>query len=610
VDDPYLHYVKTLHARGYTIEQIQNLLVQEDLDRQRIGTLLAALHAPPETGLTVTSTPATGKQTAALLQAYVDYIKALAARGTALPDINKDLTERGVDVQSRAALFRLANRPPSAVSFRPAVPASPVKPAANAPANQSNTTRSDADRQVAEKTAVPTATQPAPKSTGEQTVPLHPATVSPPSKPPGIKHWVRSANELNDVGAEALTAVASLESPDEELDEAAEHLNKVADHLSEVADKMEAAEAAARPPVIPIMSGRPSSRIPQTENSGQPNQQQPASGAPPMSAGLNTQTAPFAIKAVSSKQGLLIIGIAAYAGVFAHALSSGEKTTTWLALISMNVVATVGFNFMLKRSSWHNLDQWLTATVLQTGLFLPFLAKEIVRPINFPTYTPFDFLLLGCASAALILLQFCNVKALQHLEASVFSVIYNSRIIFATLLGWVFLSEAVGLWALLGGLLIFTAIFVVRQRGALNVTRQGVLFGLGAALAISAMNTCEKELIKLVGYEQYIFPMFTIAAIVMWAVVFLRRTVIPSGLLLRPQSLLLMALRACAGISFSYSLVFGPVAVSSYLSSLSVVLMVVCGMLFLGERDYIKSKVWATVMAISGLTFILIDSFR
>jgi drug/metabolite transporter (DMT)-like permease len=137
-----------------------------------------------------------------------------------------------------------------------------------------------------------------------------------------------------------------------------------------------------------------------------------------------------------------------------------------------------------------------------------------------------------------------------------------------------------------------------------------VIFGLGAAIAISAMNTCEKELIKLVGYEQYIFPMFTIAALIMWAIVLIRRTPTPFEILLKPRTVLLMALRACAGISFSYSLVFGPVAVSSYLSSLSVILMVICGMLFLGEKDYIRSKIWATVVAVFGLTFILVDSFH
>jgi drug/metabolite transporter (DMT)-like permease len=307
---------------------------------------------------------------------------------------------------------------------------------------------------------------------------------------------------------------------------------------------------------------------------------------------------------------LAIIGGVGVCSLLALSLLSGNKNNIWLALIGMNVLGTVGFNLMLRRSSLKQVDQWLTATVLQTGLFLPFLVKEIVSPIYFPVFTASDLMLLGAAVVALIALQFFNVKALQYLEASVFSVIYNSRIIIATILGTVFLSESVGVWALVGGLLIFMAIFVVRQKGTRAVTKHGILFGLGAALAMSSMNTCEKELIKLVGYEQYIFPMFAIAAGIMWAVVLIRRTKAPFRLLVRPQSLALMTLRACAGIGFSYALVFGPVAESSYLSSLSVVLVVVFGMIFLGERDYLKSKFAATGVAIAGLTCILVDSLH
>jgi drug/metabolite transporter (DMT)-like permease len=304
----------------------------------------------------------------------------------------------------------------------------------------------------------------------------------------------------------------------------------------------------------------------------------------------------------------LIIGsILSFGGLLAWSLLTGQRTVTWLTLLGMNVVGTVGFNLLLRRSSLKKVDKWFTATVMQTGLFLPFLVKEVVSPIHFPNFTPNDFLLLGIAVVSLIALHFCNVKALQYLEASVFSVIYNTRILFATLFGTMLLGEAVGTWALIGGLLIFLAIFLIRQKGAQGVTKHGIAFGIGAALSMSVMNTCEKALIKAVGYEQYIFPMFTIAALIMWGVVLMRRTKAPFGLLIQPQNVALMALRGCAGIGFSYALVFGPMAVSSYLSSLSVVLLVALGMIFLGERDYVQAKLTATGVAIAGLTLIMLD---
>ena len=305
----------------------------------------------------------------------------------------------------------------------------------------------------------------------------------------------------------------------------------------------------------------------------------------------------------------LLVCIAALGAV---ALLIGNRTGIWLSLLGLNVVGTVGFNLMLRRLPWAHKDDWFTAAILQTGLMLPFLAKEVVRPITFPHhYVTFDYVLLATAVTCLISVQFCNVRALKNLEASVFSVVFNTRILFATIFGTVLLKESNHLLSVFGGLLIFTAIFLIRQKGSKTLTAEGVLFGLGAALSMSLMNTCEKELIMRVGYEQYIFPMFTIAAVILWGIVVVRpgRVQIPFIVILKPQSLLLMALRACAGIGFSYSLVFGPVAVSSYVSSLSVVFLVVFGMLFLGEWDYFKSKLLAASTALAGLTLILIDSF-
>jgi len=288
---------------------------------------------------------------------------------------------------------------------------------------------------------------------------------------------------------------------------------------------------------------------------------------------------------------------------------SDQKPMVWLSLLGLNVVGTVGFNLMLRRLPWVHRDDWFTAAVLQTGLVVPFLFKEIFSPIEFPHYSPAALELLALGVLCLVTLQFCNVRALKNLEASVFSVVFNTRIIFATIFGSLFLGELIPGMEILGGLLIFASIFIVRQRGSKALTAQGFAYGLGAALSMSIMNTCEKELIKLVGYQQYVVPMYCMAAIVMWTIVVMKpgRLKLPVKLILKPQSLLLMSLRACAAIGFSYSLVYGPVAVSSYVSSLSVVLLVIFGMLFLGEKDYFKAKVAAAVSALAGLTLILIE---
>jgi drug/metabolite transporter (DMT)-like permease len=306
----------------------------------------------------------------------------------------------------------------------------------------------------------------------------------------------------------------------------------------------------------------------------------------------------------------LSIGIGIYAILLIYSLISGAHFVTWLALLSMNVFGTVAFNLLLKRSEWKKVDPWFTAAVMQTGMAIPFIVKEIVNPIHFTHYSPFSLLLMGYCVFALITLQICNVESLKYLEASVFSVVFNSRIVLATFFGAFFLSEEIGIWALMGGLLIFAAIFVIKQKTTRSVAKIGVLYGLGAAFAMSSMNTCEKELIQTVGYLHYIVPVWTAAAVLMWGIVLVRKTNAPYNLIVKPQGLTIMAVRAFAAIGFTSALIFGPVAVSSYISSLSVVFVVLFGMLILNEWDYVKSKIQATILSILGLTFILIDGFH
>lgn len=558
--DGQLTYAKELQAAGYTLVQIRDLLLQRGIDQRTVYMLLTSLQtvqsnnaSPPQTpvGNVAQDHPET---TEVDLSTYVEYVKGLRTQGLSWAAIDTYVASQGVSPSSRAQIY-------ATVQDSEAVHApEPISPPVQNPL---------------------TPTPPVLNATGEKST-------------DNSEHLAQVFDHLSDV----------IDELDDELhtipqvtNDKTSHLSAATEHLAGSVKKL---EQDIGQPLPPSSGTSNASAIVATEPPAQQSQ-------PPSTAANDTATNS---PKTPAKLNMPILAICAviFGAVFVQSLLSHERNIIWLGLIGMNVVGTAGFDLLLRGSAWRQVDRWLTATILQTGLFLPFLAKEVVRPIHFPHYTPFDFLLLGCAVTMLITMQFCNVKALQHLEASVFSVVYNVRILFATLLGFIFLSESVGLLSLVGGLLIFVAIFVVRQRSTRGITKQGVLFGLGTALAMSSMNTCEKELIKLVGYEQYIFPMFAIAAIIMWTVVLLRRTEAPFKLLIQPRGLVLMALRACAGIGFSYSLVFGPVAASSYLSSLSVVLIVIFGIVFLNERDYLKSKLIATGTAVVGLTFVLLDS--
>lgn len=591
--DEQLTYARELQAAGYTLVQIRGILLNRGVDERTVFSVLNGISPTPARS----APPAPVTRSAAAQPvpkpdqktAYIDYIERLRSHGMAWENIDKILASLRVTAEDRSKLFAEAH-----AAEEPQAAAAPIEPVSTG-----------GQPQAAPAVQAPSQT-PAEKESAAHVETTEEKLVDTADHLGDVVDHLSEVVEKLDKDLRRTEATSAKRAATAATTDDAKRLASATDHLADVVDKLE--DDIKRPPPPPSLPNAPAPQIAAVQPVDEPRQSPPPAEAP-ITATDKSELAKPRAQTVKLSYPVLAGGGAIFSAVFIYSLLSGHRNLTWLGLISMNVVGTAGFDLLLRGSSWRQVDRWLTATILQTGLFLPFLVKEIVRPIHFPHYTSFDILLLMCAVVALITLQFCNVKALQHLEASVFSVVYNARILFATVLGYLFLSESVGPMALFGGLLIFLAIFIVRQQGVKAIARQGLLFGLGAALAMSTMNTCEKELIKLVGYEQYIFPMFTIAAVIMWAVVLIRRVEAPYKLVLQPRGLLLMALRACAGIGFSYSLVFGPVAVSSYLSSLSVVLLVVFGMLFLGERDYLRAKLAATGTAIIGLTLILFDSF-
>lgn len=278
----------------------------------------------------------------------------------------------------------------------------------------------------------------------------------------------------------------------------------------------------------------------------------------------------------------------------------------WLLSLSVHVVGIVGYNLLLRRSLLAKMDRWLLATILQTGIGIPAVFIALFFPFQIPAYTPFDIFLFCAATLLTILFHTCNVKALQYLDAGVFSLVYNTRFITVSILGVMLLSEKLTLLQFLGGLLIFGSVFLVQQKGKASISKKGLLFGFGTAFIIGFLNVTEKLLNQSVGFVEYFVPVSILCTILMWIVVFIRKTKISLPFLIKPATLSLMGLRAMSAYGFSYSLVFGPVALSNYISSLSVVLTVLFGALFFNERDHLKSKISATIVAFIGLTLILL----
>lgn len=280
----------------------------------------------------------------------------------------------------------------------------------------------------------------------------------------------------------------------------------------------------------------------------------------------------------------------------------------WLLVLSVHLVGLVGFNLILRKSVLGNVDKFTLATIMHTGIAIPALVLLVLFPPNFSIFTPIDYVVLSCAVALAISLQVTNVKALQYLEASVFSILYNLRIIVTTILGILFLNEPTDLMRIAGGLLILMAIITTKQKGSQVRNLKGVQWAIGAVLVLSFLNLSEKTLINNIGFLNYFPISIVIGAAIMWVYLIATKRRVDRQLILKPQTIQLMTFRALSAYGFSGALALGAlISVANYISAMGVVLTVVLGAILLKERDYLGRKIIATAVTVIGLTLVLLS---
>lgn len=279
----------------------------------------------------------------------------------------------------------------------------------------------------------------------------------------------------------------------------------------------------------------------------------------------------------------------------------------WIIFLIFHLIGLVGYNLLLRKALTKKIDPWQLATMMQTGIVVPIIFALFLQPPNINSYDASLMLQIIVIVILVILLHLTNVNALKYLEASVYSVLYNLRIIFTTVLGVVFLGEAKIPLQIIGGLLIFFAVLTVKQKGKKDITKKGVYWGVAASIVISILNLSEKNLLGKVSLLEYAVPVMMIATVVMWAILLVRKQKIDWQLFTDKKILQLMALRAVSAYGFIFAFYSGALlSVATYISSLSLILIVILGVLLLGEKDFLKRKIIAVIMATLGLTTIFI----
>ncbi len=280
----------------------------------------------------------------------------------------------------------------------------------------------------------------------------------------------------------------------------------------------------------------------------------------------------------------------------------------WFLLLLGHLVGIVSYTLLLRKSATGKLNKLFLAALLQTGIFLPSVVFLLIGKVSF-SHSPQEWLSLMLGGCMLTGLVITNVFGLAHLDASVFTIIYNLRLFVTTILGYLFLRELPQPLQIGGGILIFLSIFVLNLHKNKQWRSKSILMGFLAMGWFSFHAVLEKYNLQLFSFETYFFTFSFIGTILMWLIVWIKKVNIADQIIhIKDKRIyLLLFARALSAYAYTYALKFGSLAVTNYVSGMSVALIVLFGIFILKETQQIRQKLSAVTIALVGLTLILIS---
>lgn len=280
----------------------------------------------------------------------------------------------------------------------------------------------------------------------------------------------------------------------------------------------------------------------------------------------------------------------------------------WISLLLLHLVGLVGYTLLLRRSALSSIDKILLAALMQTAVFVPVLiAIVFTGTLNLHLYA-WQWGSLFLSAVLLVAIQLSSILALKNLEASVWTIIYNLRLFLTTLTGFIFLGELPSPLQLVGGIVIFGSIVALNLHRKRRFATRPVLIGFLATVVFSIHATVEKFNIVHVGFLQYMLISGGLATVFLWSWVWYRR--IPLSQIAShfdKHTIQLLGYRSLSAWGYVLALKYGSLAVTNYVSGMSVPLTVILGVLVLKEHGNLREKLTATSIAVAGLTLILLS---
>lgn len=276
--------------------------------------------------------------------------------------------------------------------------------------------------------------------------------------------------------------------------------------------------------------------------------------------------------------------------------------------LAVHLFGIVGYTILLRKSALGKADKMLTSALMLTACFLPSLVWLALGEVSFVfSLNQWLFLILGGIMGAGLMIT--NVWALSHLDASLFSIIYNLRLLLTTILAYILLGELPKILQIVGGVVILVSVFMLNIHKAKKWKEPAILIGLFSMVWFSFHAVLEKYNLRSAPIKSYIFILTGIGLIILWSIVLIKRINLRSQLehVNDRQMFGLMLTRSLSFYGYVFAVQKGSVAVVNYVSGLSVALIVLVGITVLDEKDQLRQKLFAVGIALIGLTLILIS---
>jgi drug/metabolite transporter (DMT)-like permease len=280
----------------------------------------------------------------------------------------------------------------------------------------------------------------------------------------------------------------------------------------------------------------------------------------------------------------------------------------WFVLLFAHLIGIVGYTLLLRKSALGKLNKLLLAALMQTGIFVPSLLFLFMGKVSFH-HTPGQWAFLILGGIMLAGLMITNVLALANLDASIFTIIYNVRLLGTTILGYLILGELPKTLQIIGGIIILASIVLLNLHKNKQWQSKPVLIGVFAMVWFCFHAVLEKYNLKQMNFESYFFTFAALGTVILWVVVLVKRVPVKSQIVhIKDKKIFwLIITRALSAYAYTYALKSGTLAVANYVSGMSVALIVLFGIYVLKENTQVKQKLTAVAIACLGLTFILIS---